>query len=262
MAISYIYLFLKSTVVSFFVNDYLYHKYPEKYNEVFINISFKLLYVYSNSQIFFNRINKYMIINVNQFLNRNPTINYFVERIKSSYNCFVNKTGNKINNIEFISNGEVNLSVSSEMVMKEGNNFPSVYDFILFSDFDNVSRDTTCVNKKILKSIETNNFSYEISNISFILTEIIIGDKTFKVDFKTKDYNYYVVNNIFNDKFMLYFLNKYYSSEIKDFKLETIKRFILKVIDQNVDNHEFDKDMNVKIQKDTYIRSYNSLQNN
>ena len=61
---------------------------------------------------------------------------------------------------------------------------------------------------------------------------------------------------------MLYFLNKYYSSEIKDFKPETIKRFILKVIDQNVDTHEFDKDTNVKIQKGTYTRSYVSLQNN
>jgi hypothetical protein len=53
---------------------------------------------------------------------------------------------------------------------------------------------------------------------------------------------------------MLYFLNKYYSSEIKDFKLETIKRFILKVIDNNVDTHEFDKNLNVKIQKDGYIK--------
>jgi len=247
-------LFLKTGVFTILLNSYLQRRYPAKYNDIILNISFKLLYVYSNSQIFFNRINKVMIVNVNQFLSRNPTINYFVEQIKSSYNCFVNKTGNKINNIEFISNGEVNLSVSSEMVMKEGTAFPSAYDFILFSDFDNVSRDTTCVNKKILKSIETNNFSYEISNISFILTEIIIEDKTFKVDFKTKDYNYYVVNNIFNDKFMLYFLNKYYSSEIKDFKLETIKRFILKVIDQNVDTHEFNKDMNVKIQKDGYIK--------
>jgi hypothetical protein len=138
--------------------------------------------------------------------------------------------------------------------MKEGNNFPSAYDFILFSDFDNVSRNNTCINKKIQKSIETNNFSYEISNISFILTEIIIGDKTFKVDFKTKEYNYYVVNNIFNDKFILYFLNKYYSYEIKDFQPETIKRFTLNVIDHNVDTYEFDKGINVKIQKDGYIK--------
>ena len=254
MAISYINLFLKTTFVSFFVNDYLYQKYPEKYNEVLINISYKLLFLYSKSQILFNRISKELITNYNQFLCRNPSINNFVERIKSSYNCFVNKTDDKIHNIEFISNGLVNLSVSSEMVMKEGNNFPSTYDFVIFSDFENVSRNTTCVNKKIQKSIETNNFSYETSNISFILTEIIIGDKTFKVDFKTKDYNYYVVNNIFNDKFILYFLKKYYNSEIKDFQPETIRRFTLNVIDHNVDTYEFDKGINVKIQKDGYIK--------
>jgi hypothetical protein len=254
MAISYINLFLKTTFVSFFVNDYLYQKYPEKYNEVLINISYKLLFLYSKSQILFNRINKDMITICNQFLSRNPNINNLIELVKSSYNYFVNKTGNKINNIEFISNGQVNFSVSREICMKDRNSFPIAYDFIIFSDVDKVTRDDMCVNKKIQKSIETNNFSYEISNISFILTEIIIGDKTFKVDFKTKDYNYYVVNNIFNDKFILYFLNKYYSYEIKDFQPETIKLFTLNVIDNNVDMHEFDKNINVQIQKDKYTK--------
>ena len=252
--VQYINLFLKTGVFTILLNSYLQQRYPAKYNEVLINISYKLLYLYSKSQILFNRITKEMVTNYNQFMSKNPSINNFVEHIKSSYNCFVNNTDNKIHNIEFISNGLVNLSVSSEMVMKEDNNFPSVYDFIIFSDFENVSRDTTCVNKKIRKSVETKNFSYETSNISFILTEIIIGDKTFKVDFKTKDYNYYVVNNIFNDKFIIYFLNKYYNSEIKDFQPETIKRFTLNVIDHNVDTYEFDKGINVKIQKDGYIK--------
>ena len=262
MTISYIYLFLKSTLVSFFVNDYLYHKYPEKYNEVFINISFKMLYLYSKSQILFNRINKDMIVNINHFLSRNPNINNCFTSVNTLYNRFINKTRTETANIEVILDGKVIFETSKELCTDGNMVFPSTYDFIVCSDVENDCQDNKVVNKKILKSIGMNNFSYEISNISFILTEIIIGDKTFKVDFKTKDYNYYVVNNIFNDKFMLYFLNKYYSSEIKDFKLETIKRFILKVIDQNVDNHEFDKDMNVKIQKDTYIRSYIPLQNN
>jgi hypothetical protein len=254
MAISYINLFLKTTFVSFFVNDYLYQKYPEKYNEVLINISYKLLFLYSKSQILFNRVNKDMITICNQFLIRNPDINNFVERVKSSYNYFVNKTGNKINNIEFISNGQV-IFETSKGIGTDGNmDFPIAYDFIIFSDVDKVTRDNMCVNKKIQKSIETNNFSYEISNISFILTEIIIGDKTFKVDFKTKDYNYYVVNNIFNEKFILYFLNKYYSYEITDFQPETIKLFTLNVIDNNVDTHEFDKNINVQIQKDKYTK--------
>ena len=189
--VQYINLFLKTGVFTILLNSYLQQRYPAKYNEVLINISYKLLYLYSKSQILFNRITKEMVTNYNQFMSKNPSINNFVEHIKSSYNCFVNNTDNKIHNIEFISNGLVNLSVSSEMVMKEDNNFPSVYDFVIFSDFENVSQNTTCVNKKIQKSVETKNFSYETSNISFILTEIIIGDKTFKVDFKTKDYNYY-----------------------------------------------------------------------
>jgi hypothetical protein len=255
MAISYLYLFLKTTFVSFFVNDYLYQKYPEKYNEVFINISFKLLYLYSKSQILFNRINKDMIDNINHFLSRNPNINNLIERVKTSYNCFINKTSTETTDIEFISNGLVIFDGSRERVTNGNIDLPPTYDFIVCSDVVNGCQDNKVVNKKIQKSVEKNSFNYEISNISFILSEIRIGDKTIKVDFKTKDYNYYVVNNIFNDKFILYFLNKYYSSEIKDFKPETIKLFTLNVIDNNVDMYEFNKNDNVQIQKDGYIKN-------
>ena len=255
MAISYIYLFLKTTFVSFFVNDYLYQKYPEKYNEGFINISFKLLYLYSKAQILFNRINKDMIVQINHFLSRNPNINNLIERVKTSYTCFINKTSTETTNIEFISNGLVVFETSKEQITDGTMDLPSAYDFIVCSDVVNGCQDNKVVNKKIQKSTAINDFSYENSNISFILSEIIIGDKTIKVDFKTKDYNYYVVNNIFNEKFILYFLNKYYSHEIKDFQPETIKLFTLNVIDNNVDMCEFDKNINVQIQKDVYIKN-------
>ena len=256
MVISYIYLFLKTTLVSFFVNDYLYQKYPEKYNEVFINISFKMLYLYSKSQILFNRINKDIIGIINHFLNRNPNINNLIEQVKTSYNCFINKTRTETTNTEFILNGQVIFETSKERITDGTRDLPSAYDFIVCSDTNNVCQNNMLViNKKIQKSTVINDFSYEISNISFILSEIIIGDKTIKVDFKTKDYNYYVVNNIFNEKFILYFLNKYYSYEIKDFKPETIKLFKLNVIDNNVDMCEFDKNINIQIQKDGYIKN-------
>jgi hypothetical protein len=255
MGVSYIYLFLKTTFVSFFVNDYLYQKYPEKYNEVFINISFKMLYLYSKSQILFNRINKDMISQINHFLNRNPNINNLIELVKTSYNCFINKTSTETTNIEFISNGLVIFDGSRERITDGNIDLPPTYDFIVCSDVVNGCQDNKVVNKKIQKSVKEDCFNYETSNISFMLSEIIIGDKTIKIDFKTKDYNYYVVNNIFNDKFILYFLNKYYSYEIKDFKPETIKLFKLNVIDNNVDMCEFDKNINVQIQKDGYIKN-------
>ena len=255
MASSYIYLFLKTTLVSFFVNDYLYQKYPEKYNEVFINISFKMVYLYSKSQILFNRINKDMIIQINHFLIRNPNINNLIEQVKTSYNQFINKTSAETTNIEFILNGQVIFETSKERITDGTRDLPSAYDFVVCSDVVNGCQDNKVVNKKIQKSVKEDCFNYETSNISFILTEIIIGDKTIKIDFKTKDYNYYVVNNIFNEKFIVYFLNKYYSYEIKDFQPETIKLFTLNVIDNNVDMYEFDKNINVQIQKDGYIKN-------
>jgi len=253
--LSFIFLFFKITFFAFLFNDYLKEKYPEKYNEFLINISFKLIFLYSKSQIIVNRNSRYIANSISQIMIRNPKISNLFEICINYHNRFINKMDNK-HNIEFISNGKVSFSISNEKItnekLKTNIVFVDSYDFIVFSDF---SQDNLCINKKIQKSIENKNFDYELSNISFILSEIIIGDKTIKVDFKTTQYNYYIVNNIFNDKFILYFLNKYYLFEIKDIPNETIQYFKLRIIDNNVDTYEYNKDSNIKIQKDGYIKN-------
>jgi hypothetical protein len=256
--LSYIYLFFKSFVFAFLLNDYLQQKYPEKYNEVLITTSLKAIYLFSKTQIIINRTNRYIVNSFNQFMIKNPKINIFVETCINYYNHFTNKPTTQHDiDIEFISNGKIihalpsynflNLSIDDIKFQ-----IPITYDFIIFSDY-NLTKKNTFINKKIQKSIENKNFNYELSDISFILSEIIIGDKKIKVDFKTEFYNYYIVNNIFNDKFILYFLNRHYSYEIKEIPLETLKQFKFKIIDNNVDTKDYDNSVNIQIQKDGYI---------
>ena len=251
--LSFIFLFFKITFCAILFNDYLKEKYPEKYNEFLINISFKLLFLYSKSQIIVNKNNRYIADFISQIMIRNPKISNLFEIFINYYNHFVNKMDNKYD-IEFISNGKVIFYVSNEKIVNEKTNIEllELYDFIVFP---HISKDNLCINKKIQQSIESKNFDYELSNITFILSEIIIGNKIIKVDFKTSQYNYYIVNNIFNEKFILYFLNKYYTSEIKDIPTETIQNFKLRIIDNNVDTYEYNKDGNIKIQHDGYIKN-------
>ena len=67
-----------------------------------------------------------------------------------------------------------------------------------------------------------------------------------------KDYNYYLVDNIINKKFMIYYLIEFYN---EDFSKSTDK-FILKLIDHNVNSFEIDITdfVNyIQIKKDGYI---------
>jgi hypothetical protein len=195
-------------------------------------------------------MNRYLVDNFNQVMNNNPELYSFIKDISEYYHSFIDTPINidDIDEIEFILNGTVIYSVSKANIISDVVNFPTVYDFIIFSDY-NFTIENTYINKKIQKQLlpSETKFDYEESHIKFFLTEIIIGEKTIKVDFKTEYYNFYVVDNIFNDKFILYFLNKYYSSEIKDMNNEIIHEFKLKIIDNNVETHNYDKNIVLKI---------------
>jgi hypothetical protein len=129
-----------------------------------------------------------------------------------------------------------------------------VYDFIIYSDYD---EDAKIVNKRIFNKMPCkDDFLYSPSDISFVLSEVEINDKTIKVEFKTDHYNYYIVNNVINHKFLEYFLKKYHSREIMDFH-EFEKPFHdmkLKILDHNVDKHEFDLTHTLKINKTNYSK--------
>ena len=76
---------------------------------------------------------------------------------------------------------------------------------------------------------------YKKSDARFILTEIyfVKSDYMFKIQFKTKEYNYMIANNTLNSKFIRYFLNKYYGWHIFYPQLE-LDQYQIKIIDNDV----------------------------
>ena len=72
-----LFTFLKTTAVLIYLNEYFKNTYPQKYQETLINVSFKLVYLYSKGQLVFFKVHK----NVSNFIDSNPHIKKLVDEI-------------------------------------------------------------------------------------------------------------------------------------------------------------------------------------
>lgn len=224
----------KSVIFMYLLNNYLKHNYPEKHAEFLIAISFNTIYIVSVVQIKFKKMIKY----INQ---TNPKLLEFFNKYKN------------IKDVEFILDGKVFYSTTRENIVNHiVHNVKE--DFIIYSDYV-TTNNNECTNKKIMiiNEITTDkDFIYEVSNVKFMLCELVIGEKTYKINLKSDKYNYYLVDNIINKKFIIYYLIEFYNEDFN----KSIDKFILKLIDHNVNMCEIDitDDSNyIQIKKDSYI---------
>ena len=231
---------LKTSAIIIYLNDYFKNNYPEKYEETLINISLNLIYVYSKGQIIFIKSRNY----VNNFIESNPHLKKIVNEIY--------KKNILQNEIHQIKNDQIYIQYFTDIASVDFENDKE--SFYIFSD--NINSVDNCVNKIILQSqpFITN---YEISNIKFMLVEVKIADKTFKIDLKTDNENFYIVNNIFDKKFFTYYLKNYQYYDFKDNENNNINldKLSLKIIDNNVNvkDLEITDDKFIIIKKDEYI---------
>ena len=183
-------IYIFGAVILFGCN--LLYLYPEYYEKLMITFSYKCIYFYSMFQSYYTKVNKLLTI-----------------RWNDPYD------------IEFIKNGEVvyktykhNLDLLTHT--------PS-FDFIIYSDNNLVP-----VNKVIYNSIPCE-FTYTIPNFKFIIVNFIQNNKLVQLNLSTCKHNYYVVNNVINQKFLLYYLNNIENHKIqgKDYKLQIMDHNII-----------------------------------
>ena len=230
---------LKAFIFLKLLNNYLKHEYPEQYNGYLMTASFNAVYVFSVLQIQAKKIQEYLY-------KTHPRLKRYLDEYSMS------KIEN-IDNIEFILDGKVIYLTDKETIV---NHIIDIIkeDFIIYSDYGS---ENVCTNKKIIVKETTssdNDFIYEVSDIKFLLCEVYIGDKVYKITLKSdiENYNYYLVDNIINKKFITYYLIEFYN---EDFSKSTDK-FILKLIDHNVNSFEIDitdTSNYIQIKKDGYI---------
>lgn len=76
-----------------------------------------------------------------------------------------------------------------------------------------------------------NEDKFEESQGKFIFTEIYFSDRKEKIHFKTDKFNYYLVGNKLDHKFIVYFMKKYYSLYVD--------KYTVKFVDNDVNSGEF-----------------------
>jgi hypothetical protein len=201
---------LRTILFAFLLNDYVKNRFPKQYEEILVTTSFNLVYAFSVIQIKLKQAQKYIYMT-------NPRIAELLETYNKSHNK---------NNIDYVLDGKI---IYSTIYNSDKDDHPEIYDFIIYSDYTT----SGIVNKKIVYDLDTN--EYELSDIKFMLVELKNGDNTYKIELKTDAYNFYVVGNRFTKEFFLY-----YMKEILLFSFEKSDTQFVKIIDQNVDNIEFD----------------------
>jgi hypothetical protein len=230
--------FLQTIFTIFFVNDYFKRNYPQEYENFIVELSMKMIYIYSKTQIIYNNCST----KINSYINENQII--LTQKVVK-------------NEIYQIQNGDIYKKFSSVNVLEQFVNFNLFEDFNnnLFIYSDNINPlEHNCINKVIMNE---NNISlkYDISTIKFMLLEVSINNKTYKITLKNDSYNYYIVDNVFDKKFFIYYFKNHNTDTLSNEDIDTIKdKIIIKLIDNNVDVRELEitDEKNIVIKKDSY----------
>ena len=176
-----------------------------------INTSYNCIYYYSKLHIFFSKVKT-------EFIEANPNLRYYINKI--------NFKNNEKEIITFVKTGKL---FSTPWVEPIGD--CEDYDFII----------KTFPNKNILRKIfytkyEINNIFLE-SDIKFLLIELKIGENIYKIDLKTENFNYYLVDNKFTKDFFIFYIRIHLN---KNYELNDNDKYSLKILDHNVNNIEID----------------------
>lgn len=240
--LSSFYHVLKTVFFIVIGNDYLKRNYPDEHEAFIINISYNAIYLFSKCQIFAHKANNKLA----EFTSNSPIIKQIVDII---YKKAVEQNElYKINEL-----GETIVNYFDDSSFK----YNMAYTYI-FADNENKT-DDGCVNMMMLHTYPFSTI-YELSDVKFLLLEVKVNDNTYKIELKTENYNYYLVNNVLDKKFVVYFLKHYHNQDLSQDDINSLnkmKKVDIKLIDNNVHVKEYEltDDKNITIKKDEYIYS-------
>jgi hypothetical protein len=235
--LNYIFSSLKTIILVILFNEYLKTNYPIKHSECMIFICYNSLYFYSLLQIKYNKIKKIILYKI-------PELN----KLNTKY------ADNNDNDINIILDGKIIKNINKDNIInksvEEIQNLYNIqtYDFLIYSE-----NSKKCILNFNLNGVfKEEDFICESSDFKFISSEIILKDKRINIDFKVNNHNYYLINNIFDAKFILFFMYEYYNEEVKYLDISEILEYKLEILDQNVNKDIFDKFSKIKINESNY----------
>lgn len=270
--------FINWSIYLFLVYEYLKNKFPEKTQDFVINMSYYSIYLFSKLQIFLNKSRNEVYLylenneNCRKYIQKGIEIksvvsNKFLYIINTYFYNNSEKNGQKNSENEketiifdFILNNKINFSMGKEELI---NNLEStVMDSALLDSCDFVLIRNSTNNIKIINKDQitfTNLTSedstlYKIVPINYkpLLCEMIVDSKNMKISFIDRDdrvYNYLVVDNKFDFKFLKYFMKEHFKFILKD-----NTEYELQILDNNVENISIRENDILKIEENKMVK--------
>ena len=211
---------------------------PQRYEDMVVSVSYSAIYMFSRCQILAGKLS----VRINVFINANPWLKTIITNIY--------KTQSVQNQICQILAG--NICVKN-YTTDDANYFEhNDAAFYVFVDNARVS-ESGCVNHVVIRSPPFST-KYDLSSMRFLLCEVKVRDKFYKINLAGANYNYYVVNNIIDRRFLLYFMKQYQIYNFTEDEMCNTNSFTVKTIDQNVNvtTMEITDDQFITIKKTDY----------
>lgn len=234
-----------------FLIDFLQMFYIEDFNNMIINVSFYCISLFSRAELFYIKT-KRVFRNVYIYIvDSNPQIASILEN---------NLSNNQQSDVDFIIDGKIVYSTTKKILLSDNSRdgtsiaIPKDFDMIVYSKPVKINETDYITYKKVLNylPVEEPHFDVVIADYRFILTEIIIGDKTINTSFSHNKHNYFVSGNMLNESFIKYFFKQYHVSEFTSDYLFDPKDYKIRVLDQNVNEVFFDQQNQLQIEKENY----------
>lgn len=250
-------------------HEYLRKSFPNQYNALCITLAYNSIYLFSKAQIKFHKYKTRTVKAVNSFIE--SEMGQQVMQTIQPCKFFFYESGNKNAtslDVEFIKNGTTIYRCDKDCIWNLENELPKLedYDFLIHSVPRNV--DEKIIFDKIIYRTVPKSWDYTVSNVRFILSEIVIGldmglDTLIKLNFATDKYNYFVEGNVFDREFFVYFLLRHHLAEAGKNDMYLLQNYKLKIIDDSVNMLELTNECDILIRKDMYfLKKIEAVENN
>ena len=280
------------SIYLYIMYDYLNYKFPEITQQLVINLSYYCVYFFSKMQILINKEknNIYLYLknidlqingkNVDEIIEL--TNNFFI-KITASINQLIEKFSNYSNDsftsvnqenvtykkddllFDLILNNKIKFTINKEELINslESTVFDTIdliesCDFVLVSDKENNIKiiDKQQLTIENLKNDSSDLFKILPTTYKPVLCEMVVDNENIKINFTHKDgkYNYLVINNHFDDKFLTYFMKSHYNYNIINKDTCIAFDYLLKILDDSVESIAIDNKSILKITENKMIK--------
>lgn len=250
----------KASVLGFFVDLYLKKHHSDEYELFKIDAAYNAIYFYSKFQIYYlktAKIVKYLADRYNDDNDSNDSND------NNDSNDSNDNQEECINIIQFY-NGDLHMKIYEKETERHFLNDSKNGVIGALYLFSVLGKNIT---NMVISRSQTFPTDYEVSNVNFILVELHIGERKLKIDLKNEEINYYIVSNILDKFFFLYYLfdhlDHYQENDkelIFDELVTQIDNAHIVIIDGNVNKVEVDFNRNgfVTLLKDDYTISHST----